>query len=184
MSTEISEYLVLKAKAGDHTAFAELVGAMKPVILTQVRTVAKPEDIEDVYQAVLAHVWKNLHKYELRNFRGWVKAVVHNAALDEVNSQDASTRVNRGVDPDKLVRKQSVPDPLLARVPEALERLSPGELGAVILHYRHGYTCAEIATITSAEIAKWRKRPVSTRTVEKQLERARWKIEEYVTTAE
>jgi len=175
-----SEYLVFHAKAGNIAAFEALMVNEKPAILASIRKVfspkvVRPEDLEDIYQAVQLRLWKKLPNYKTRNFKGWLKVVTRNVTVDEIRSTLAHAHVEiAGVSLDQIDPRTEEPDELIVKTREAIELLSPRETEAVTLFYHQGHKYSEIAVLMD----------ISEGTVRTLLARARRKVKAYVTTVE
>jgi len=76
--------LLDRARAGDETAFAELVGVHRGELRAYCyRMLGSVHDAEDVLQDVLLRAWRGLHGFEGRSsVRSWLYSIATNAALD------------------------------------------------------------------------------------------------------
>jgi len=122
----------------EHSAF---------VYRTAYRMTGRPEDAEDVLQAVFAGLLK---KTSLPEFRGEPKAYLYRAAVNlSLNLIRARRRSTASADEGQLEgaswRQARSDEALRDRVREALAELSPKAAETLILRYVHGYSNAEIA---------------------------------------
>src|ERR1043166_5978585 len=78
--------LMLRVKAGDRAAFAELVERYKQSVFNLVsRTLRDAAEAEDVAQNVFIQVYKSAHRYEVTaRFSTWLFTIARNLSLNEL----------------------------------------------------------------------------------------------------
>jgi len=84
MSSATAErVLVGRSKAGDHTAFMELIRQGSPTAQRAIRSIAcNPADVEDVMQDTVMHAFKALRSFNERStFSTWLTRIAINNAL-------------------------------------------------------------------------------------------------------
>jgi len=84
MSSATAErVLVGRSKAGDHTAFMELIRQGSPTAQRAIRSIAcNPADVEDVMQDTVMHAFKGLRSFDERStFSTWLTRIAINNAL-------------------------------------------------------------------------------------------------------
>lgn len=76
--------LVAAAKAGDATAFDQLLASQRPRALSAaLRVLHNADDAEDAVQDAFVKIWRSLQSFEGRSsFSTWVHRIVTNASLD------------------------------------------------------------------------------------------------------
>jgi RNA polymerase sigma-70 factor (ECF subfamily) len=79
------------ARAGDQTAFAGVVGPLRPELQIHCyRMLGSLEDAEDVVQETLLRAWTRLDTYAGRaSFRAWLYAIATHACLDALRRRKA-----------------------------------------------------------------------------------------------
>ena len=136
--------LIVAARAGDTSAFAELAESHRPRLrLLALRLVDDPEEAEDVVQEGLLHAYLGLTQLrEPERFGGWLGAIVLNLARMALRRRGAYRRA--------LARAVTEPRAGLgdvdtvARVRESIELLPQHEREVVALHYVDGLSCEEV----------------------------------------
>jgi uncharacterized protein len=136
--------LILAARAGNTSAFAELAESHRPRLrLLALRVVDDPDEAEDVVQEGLLHAYLGLTQLrDPKRFGGWLGAIVLNLARMTLRRRGAYQRA--------LARAVAEPRAGLgdvdtvARVRESIELLPQHEREVVALHYVDGLSCEEV----------------------------------------
>jgi RNA polymerase sigma-70 factor, ECF subfamily len=84
MNSEIVEQvLVARCKAGDHSAFVELIEQSSPIARRAIRSIAdNPADVEDVMQDTVMNAFAGLRSFNHRSkFSTWLTRIAINNAL-------------------------------------------------------------------------------------------------------
>jgi len=82
-SAAAERVLVERSKAGDHSAFMELIRQGSPTAQRAIRSIAcNPADVEDVMQETVMHAFKGLRSFNERStFSTWLTRIAINNAL-------------------------------------------------------------------------------------------------------
>jgi RNA polymerase sigma factor (sigma-70 family) len=139
--------LIVAARAGDTTAFAELAESHRPRLrLLAMRMVDDPEEAQDVVQEALLHAYLGLTQLrDPERFGGWLGAIVLNIARMALRRRRAYRRA--------LARAVAEPQrglgdvDTVARVRESIELLPQREREVVALHYVDGLSCEEVGEL-------------------------------------
>lgn len=138
--------LILRAQAGDDTAFASLVRLHQRRAYAIARAIVqRHEDAEDVVQDGFLHAYKALARFRPEQpFGAWLSRIVANAALDLVRRRkvrDADTL------PETIAlpfRDPAESDELRTRLRESIAALPDRQRAVIVLHDVEGYTHGEI----------------------------------------
>lgn len=144
--------LVRRTLAGDAAAYAELLRRFEGAALRlALRITGDRSEAEDAVQEAFLRAYRSLARFDPeRPFGPWLLKIAANRAL---------TRAGRRRTERPLDEAAGVADPApgpestlagqedLARVREALTRLSPGERAVLSLHYEEGLPLAGAAEI-------------------------------------
>ena len=157
---EIAVRLVVRAKAGDHSAFNELVRRYRSRILALALHLTRNEsDAEDITQEVFISAYRALPKFAGRSeFFTWVYRMAVNRSLTARRDRD-----RRGETPmddprvEKAVAIDAEGDPVraaelrqtYARLLAALDRLPADMRTTVVLVSLQGFSHAEAAVVQS-----------------------------------
>jgi RNA polymerase sigma factor (sigma-70 family) len=139
--------LIVAARSGDTTAFAELVETYRPRLQRlALRLVRDGDDAEDVVQEALLHAYLGLT--QLRDpvrFGGWLSAIVVNVARMTLRRRRANDRAltRAFVEPAPL----ATDDGTAALVRRSIALLPRPEREAILLHYVDGLSCEEIGAV-------------------------------------
>ena len=151
--------LVAASRAGDHSAFGELVDrhAFRLTALAR-RLLADEAEAEDVTQEALLHAYLGLERLrDPARFSSWAYGIALNLARMRLRSRqdgalpladpDGGRRVPDGIrhepSPEEVVETREV----WARVQRAVDVLPAEQRRAVLLHYVDGLSCEEIAAL-------------------------------------
>ena len=147
--------LIAEAKAGDKTAFSELVEKyQKPVFSVCYRMLGTPTAAEDAAQEAFIRAYQALDRYDPeRSFATWILSIASNYSIDQLRkkkvtilSMDSEKHAwlappDPGPSPEKVAldkEKNALVQSILADLPET-------DRAAVILQYWHDYSYEEIA---------------------------------------
>jgi RNA polymerase sigma-70 factor, ECF subfamily len=155
--------IVRKAQGGDERAFAILVRAYEPLVLTFVlRLVGDRSLAEDLTQEIFLRVFKALPGFSFRSqFTTWLLQVAKNRVLDEFRARDRQPRL--------LIALDDAPPPEVADAPleqretmteiwQAIEGLPVALKMALLLRDVAGLPYTEIADTLDITLptVKWR----------------------------
>ncbi|MBI3233350.1 MAG: sigma-70 family RNA polymerase sigma factor [Bacteroidetes bacterium] len=158
--------LLQRLKAGDKTAFTELVELYSSrVINTCYKFVLDREDAEDISQEVFIEVYQSI-----KSFRGdaklstWIYRIAVTKSLDEIKKRNRKKRITSfakmiklddvahwiggGAMPDKSIHENE----RMKEVMQALNTLPDSQRVAFILSKIDGYTSTEIAEIMKTTV--------------------------------
>jgi RNA polymerase sigma-70 factor (ECF subfamily) len=168
--------LVAKARAGDNSAFAALVGRYEARILRLVRGMVPASDTEDVTQEAFLKAFRKLDRFDGRSsFYTWLYRIAANTAMDW-NKKERRRRhlplpeapdggdmlPGRGAGPAREASQHE----LGRRIDEAIAALPPKYLEIITLREVEGLSYEEIARVLD----------ISKGTVESRLFRARERL--------
>ncbi len=160
--------LVAAAKAGDRTALDALYRRYQERMLAIVRLrmgqrLRSRMDSQDLVQSVMLESLQSLDRFEYRTegaFLHWLSRLVENKIRDKVDYLTAQKRDIRRELPDKEEiagnLRSSTPTPSgiaqkaeeMARLEEAIEKLSQDQRDLIIMHKLEGMSYEEIAEAT------------------------------------
>lgn len=167
--------LLTSAKAGDESAFAELIrGADRRMWAVAWSITSNQQDAEDAMQNALTAIWRNLHKFEPRaRFSTWAYRIASNAALQIVRSCREYPDPDTGIDEASrdLAVSTRVTSTMVVR--SALAEL-PEEFREVIVLREYG-------GLSYQDIAVHQK--VGLQTVKSRINRARSKLKDALLAA-
>jgi RNA polymerase sigma factor (sigma-70 family) len=151
--------LVAASRAGDHSAFGELVDRHAPRLTALARRLLADEsEAEDLTQEALLHAYLGLDRLrDPDRFSSWAYGIALNLARMRLRSRqdgalpladpDGGRRVPDGIrhepSPEELLETREV----WARVQRAVDVLPAEQRRAVLLHYVDGLSCEEIAAL-------------------------------------
>ena len=146
--------LLGRARAGDQTAFGELVRPqLRTVHAVCYRITGHAETAEDATQATLVAAWRHIGRFEGRaRFSTWLYQIAHNAALAEVRRRvpdpagagdELPVGARRGPEEEVVTR---------LTVQAALARVPPDFRAALVLREYGGLSYAEIAAATGVRV--------------------------------
>jgi hypothetical protein len=140
--------LILAARAGDTSAFAELVEAHRERLqLLVARMLGDGGEAEDVVQETLLRAYLGLTQLrEPSRFGGWLAGIALNLARMTLRRRAAYARALARVPPAPVADVLEERD-VLRLVREAIDVLPPGERSVVALHYLDGFSSEEVAAL-------------------------------------
>lgn len=144
--------LVSRARAGDASAFEEIVRRhQRRVYAAARRIVRRHEEADDVTQEAFLKAWRALDRFELgRPFGPWVARIAVHVALDRVRSprwherplpEDHDETPSAAPSPERALRDAEA----AATLEEALGALPPEQRAVFALRTLEEMTCPEIA---------------------------------------
>jgi RNA polymerase sigma-70 factor (ECF subfamily) len=141
--------LVVRARKGDHDAFAELAGAaISRLDATAWLMLRDADRATDAVQNALVRAWRDLPTLrDPDRFDAWLHRLLVNACIDEIR------RVRRrrlDVDVADLSHPPSIPDDVSGiadrdQLERAFSRLEPDERAVIVLHHYLDLPLSEVA---------------------------------------
>lgn len=146
--------LIANAKAGDQSAFAELVKRSEQTLYNVcLRITANHHDAEDAFAAAVYLGWKNLGKFRGESgFGTWMYRIASNASLEVVRKRRPEVSIDATDNEDSAPFE--IADPVAEfeqtiadnhALSEALQHIPPAAREALVLAEVAGFTLAEIA---------------------------------------
>lgn len=175
MSRDDEQRLIARAKRGQADAFRAIVDAYKERLFAFVwRMVRNHHEAEDVCQAAFVKAYESLDSYsDAYAFSTWLFTIAYRLCLNTMRKKRA---VSGETDFSRVAGEHSDASVTLATSEEArrlrdliwaaVEQLSPPQKSAVLLFYREGKSCQDIATVLG----------IPSVTVKSHLHRAREKL--------
>ncbi len=138
---------MLRAQCGDRPALEALLRSVQPALSRYVRSIAGPDQADEVLQNVLVILFRRLGSLENpAAFRPWAFRVASREALRRLRK----TQRLREVDAEELAELPTTdwhpPDPLLAELVQS-DVLSVGCRSVLLLHFQEGLTLAEVSVV-------------------------------------
>ena len=195
----MSQATLVRARAGDESAFAELMAPLLPQLrLYCYRLLGSLGDAEDALQETLVAAWRGLDGYEERaSLRSWLYTIAtnrcHNARRDRGRRPVPVPPFTppAPTDQHEVPWLEPYPDALLAGVPpvpearydvresvelafiEALQRLPPRQAAVLVLRDVLGFAPAEVAgMLATTQVAVKGALARARSTMERRLDRA------------
>lgn len=140
-------FLISLARAGDRSAFAELVRRRQSQLRNLMRRFCNDAALaDDLAQQVLMKVWLNLRQLKKPSaFNAWLKKLAVNTWLHYVRKNDAL----RGASEIQGTERPSTESPGVGLdLDRALAQLSPTLRMCVVLSYNEGMSHREVAEVT------------------------------------
>lgn len=140
--------LVGRARAGDESAFAELMEPRVEGMLRLARGILGSEaDARDVTQESLLATWTALPRLrDPDRFDPWLHRIVMNRCRDHLRRRDRSREIAL-VDDQLQVADQNAAYVEIAAVLAAFDRLRLADRELLVLHHVHGLSTRELATM-------------------------------------
>ncbi len=167
--------LIARARAGEEAALRELIEAHQDRLYAFIRRmVHHHHDAEEVCQEAFLKAFASLKSFSPQyRFSTWLFTIAYRVALNHLRRKKA---VTGDVDFARLPQLESTSAASLVesaetarlrgKVWEMVDRLSPPQRAALVLFYRHEYSCQDIARILDVPVA----------TVKSHLHRARHRL--------
>ena len=181
--------LVVESIEGDASAFESLIGRyLGPIYNFVYRLSGDSHEAHDLAQDTFVKVWKYLKKFDTRrNFKTWIFTIARNTAFDSLRKKkalsfsqmDSSDSTAHASFEEKIPDNEILQDELferqenVARVEEALSKLSAEHRAVIVFHNTEGLTFEEISHIL--------KRPMNT--VKSQYRRALIALKKHIEDA-
>ncbi len=146
--------LVRRCQAGDKEAFRMLVEQYRSLLFGTAYLMLRDRGLaEDAVQEALMQIWKHLSSFRLKSsIKTWLVRIVINEVKQQLRKKRPSTIPLESLDEE--TGRLNEAETALIRSEErinlglALNRLSPDQREAVVLHYYSELTVPEIATAT------------------------------------
>jgi RNA polymerase sigma-70 factor (ECF subfamily) len=168
--TDPDAALMMRVKAGDLTAFAELADKYKqPIVNLAYRMLRDLAEAEDLAQAALLQVYKSAARYQVSSkFSTWLFTIARNLCLNEIrrrsrhpaDSIDAPRNEGEDPVPQQYEDRRTVtaPDLLLqgeleAKIEEAIADLPENQRTALLLCQQDELSYEEIAEILGCTLS-------------------------------
>ena len=139
--------LVVRARGGDHDAFARLAGAAVTRLDAAARLILRDRELaRDAVQETLVRAWRDLRSLrDPDRFDAWLHRLVVHACIDQLRRRRA-----RPIEVELISMTAMLPDPvdhLVDRdaLDQALASLDPAHRSVVVLHYYLGLPLPEAA---------------------------------------
>jgi len=110
-ATDPDAALMLRVKAGDRAAYAELVEKYKqPVMSVVYQMIRDPDEAEDLAQNVFYQVYRSAHRYETRaKFSTWLFTIARNLTLNEIRRRKRHPAESLDAAPRGVEREDASP---------------------------------------------------------------------------
>jgi RNA polymerase sigma-70 factor (ECF subfamily) len=165
-----------EARAGDESAFAELVERYRPELQVHCyRMVGSLEDAEDLVQETFLRAWRKRDSFQGRStFRAWLYGIATNACLDALRRRPRPARTGPETTPAEVPWLQAYPDRLLEGIAPAddepdsvavaketieiaflvaIQHLPPRQRAVLILRDVLGWSANETAALLGGSVA-------------------------------
>jgi RNA polymerase sigma-70 factor, ECF subfamily len=144
MALRSESTVVAAARAGDESAFAELVEPHRRELQVHCyRMLGSLEDSEDVVQETFLRAWRNRESFQGRSsFRAWLYGIATNACLDALAGGDAEPEA-------EVVAKETIELAFIA----AIQHLPPRQRAVLIARDVLGWSAAESAAVLDVTVA-------------------------------
>jgi len=148
--------LVIKTRAGDQSAFAELVRRYQKIVYRIVaRIVRDPDDADEVAQITFVKAYRSLHRFrEDLIFHPWLYRIAVNASLTHLERRKREKKIEISQVPEGALPhpahyesplEETGRKELLARVEAALESIPAEQKLVFLLRVVEGLSYEEIA---------------------------------------
>ena len=174
---EYERQLIARARAGDRMAVRELVDGHKDRLFSFIwRMVRHYHDAEEICQEAFLKAFASLDSFSSAyRFSTWLFTIGYRVCLNHLRRKraltgevDFATFPGRCDDTCNVTLESEEAEYLKGRVWSAVDRLSTPQRATVLLFYRHGASCQEIARVLELPVA----------TVKSHLHRARNRLRE------
>ncbi len=181
MTRNREKKLVAEARKGSEDAARYLVDAHKDRLFAFVwRIMRRHDEAEDICQEAFLRAFSSLDSFSSEyRFSTWLFTIGYRLCLNQLRRRKSLTgemdfAMLASSEPDAALRLAESEDARLMKkkVWEAVDRLSPPQKAAVMLFYREGMSCEEIARTLEIPMA----------TVKSHLHRARGRLRDSLAT--
>ncbi len=181
MSREVERQLIVRARAGERLALRELIDLHKDRLFAFIwRMVRNHHDAEDICQDAFLKAFASLDTFSVDyRFSTWLFTIGYRVCLNQLRRRrsltgelDVAAIALPDVGREVSTAESEEAGRLRDIVWEAVSRLSYAQRATVVLYYRHGQSCREIARVLELPVA----------TVKSHLHRARNRLREMMET--
>lgn len=145
---------ILAAREGDLEAFERLVAAYtRPIYNLAYRMLGDPMEAEDAAQEIFLRIYRRLTTYDpTHSPASWILSIAAHYCIDQLRSRRPSVSLE-AIDSEIPAPSHNLPESVVERreqeacIQRALSRLSPEDRMVLVLHYWHGRSCEEIASM-------------------------------------
>jgi RNA polymerase sigma-70 factor (ECF subfamily) len=148
-----ADEIVVRARAGDRTAFAALVDRdLSRLFGLAVRIVRDRDVADDCVQEAFVAAWRDLPSLrDARAYPGWVRRILvricHRAVVDDRRHVGIVRAITPGLDLDLATPDHAELTATRDMIERAFRRLGPDHRIVVVLHHFERWTAPEIATL-------------------------------------
>jgi RNA polymerase sigma-70 factor (ECF subfamily) len=144
--------LVRQLRCGDADAGHRFVRDYYPGIYRYLLYLTgRPETAEDLTQETFLKAWRGLDRFVVRApLRAWLYRIAHREFLQALRRQRPELALAESADPPAPYAAEQMES---VELRELIRTLPVEEREMIILHYLHGYTCEEIASIVRAPVS-------------------------------
>ena len=151
LAQETESSLVMRAQAGDRSAYSELVRRHhRSTINVVYRMCGDSQLAEDAAQEAFIKAWQRLNSYEQRStFRSWLFRIAVNTAIDMLRREPAAVEMieNNMIASTETRPERAVEQAELSRqVQQAVLMLPEASRAVLVLREFEGFSYQEIAT--------------------------------------
>ncbi len=169
--------LIDRARRGDSDALRDIIDAHKDRVFAFVRRMIRNHhDAEEIVQDAFLKAFANLTSFKTEyRFSTWLFTIAYRLSLNAMRRTrpltgdvEFSHMPFAGPGAEQTIAESDEARRLTSTVWGAVDKLSPPQQAAVLLFYRHGYGCHDIAEILELPVA----------TVKSHLHRARARLKD------
>ena len=156
--------LVLRAQAGDMTAFNKLMELyQRPIYNLCYRMVGEATEAEDAAQETFLRAFSQFHRYDpFRPFKTWLFSIASHYCIDRLRRRRVTWC---DIDDEPLsvhpALRQQTPGPEESAlrheqsrsIQALLERLAPRDRAALVMRYWYDFSYEEIAAVTGGTVS-------------------------------
>ena len=155
--------LILRAKEGDHEAFAALAGEAFDRLYRTARLILRREDLAaDAVQEALVSAWLHIRAVrEPERFEGWLYKVLIHACYRQARRDRSRSLTEIHLEPlgsPPAVLDASGPTANRDQLERALKRLPAQQRAVLVVHYYLGMTESQAAAVLGIPIGTFKSR--------------------------